>query len=254
MSRTMHIAIRWLTCTAAAGLAVAATAANGPADVAPVIEVAGSAEIEVPPDRASFTITVLAKGPNAAAAASENARIVKGMNEALQAAGLAREEIVRTRVRTRPRWEYDASLFRSKRSAYESEYTLEVRTGELARVGAYVDAALGAGATSVSSVEFGLRDEAPSRRRALTEAVENTRRDAEAIALAAGGSLGSVLRLGSGGTAGNFGLNDGMLEEVVVTAKSLGRGQQNYATQIEESDVHIKARVVGRWQFIPAAH
>ena len=122
----------------------------------------------------------------------------------------------------------------------------------MARVGAYVDAALGAGATSVSNVEFGLRDEAQARRRALTEAVENTRRDAEVIAQAAGGSLGSVLRLGSGGSAGSVGRNDGMLEEVIVTAQSLGRSHQTYATQIEESDVHIKARVVGRWQFIPA--
>jgi uncharacterized protein YggE len=102
-------------------------------------------------------------------------------------------------------------------------------------------------------VEFGLQDAAPSRRRALNEAVANTRRDAEAMALAAGGSLGDVLRLGSGGAAGGLGRDNGMLEEVVVTAQK-SRGRQAYNTQIEESDVRISARVVGRWQFIPAAH
>jgi uncharacterized protein YggE len=255
MSRTIRVVIGVLAGFAAGGLAVAAAAAaaGGAVEPAAIIEVAGSAEVEVPPDRASFTVTVLTKGSNAAAAASENARIAKVLNEALQAVGLTRDEIARTRVRTSPRWEYDASIFHSKRSAYEAVYTLELRTSELARVGAYVDAALGAGATSVSDVEFGLRDEAPARRRALTEAVENTRRDAEVIAQAAGGSLGSVLRLGSGGSAGSTGRDNGMLEEIIVTAQSRSRSRQAYAAQIEESDVHIKARVVGRWQFIPAA-
>ncbi|MFO1410483.1 MAG: SIMPL domain-containing protein [Steroidobacteraceae bacterium] len=116
-----------------------------------------------------------------------------------------------------------------------------------------VDAALGAGATSVSEVEFGLRDEAPARRRALTEAVDNARRDAPRPSLRRRAVHWEACCVWARAVLPATWRDDGMLEEVVVTASFRGRDHQTYATKIEETDVRIKARVVGRWQFIPAA-
>jgi len=57
------------------------------------------------------------------------------VNDALQQAGVKPAEIVRTRFRSNPRWEYDATFFRSKRSSYEAIHTIELLTLGTSRAG-----------------------------------------------------------------------------------------------------------------------
>ena len=68
---------------------------------------------------------------------------------------------------------------------------------KIANVGKVLDAGLDAGANNVQGVSFGLEKRAPAEETALTEAVREARRKAEAMARAAGVRLGSILEINS---------------------------------------------------------
>jgi uncharacterized protein YggE len=99
------------------------------------IVVSGSAEVLVPPTKASFSIGVLTSAKAAATAAEDNARISKTVLEALERAGLSHIEITGTRFGVRPKWEYDDSGRHPKRTAFEATNTIQIVTENLAQVG-----------------------------------------------------------------------------------------------------------------------
>jgi uncharacterized protein YggE len=74
-----------------------------------------------------------------------------------------------------------------------------VRLDDLDRAGPLVDAAVGAGATSVYGPSLERSDADELRGEALADAVADARTKAEALARAAGGSLGDVLSVTEGG-------------------------------------------------------
>ena len=78
---------------------------------------------------------------------------------------------------------------------------IEIRVDDIARVGEVVDAAVQAGAATVSNIRFDVKERAASERQALKEAVADARARAEAMAAGAGVTLGPIVRIeeGSGG-------------------------------------------------------
>ena len=80
----------------------------------------------------------------------------------------------------------------------------------------------------------------------MAEAVGEARADADALARAAGGSLGRLIALNSGGVAQPLRREmDFSLQSVVVTGASAG------PTNIVPGELTIAAMVFGRWEFIP---
>jgi hypothetical protein len=145
---------------------------------------------------------------------------------------------------TGPRWSYEEGR-RGRRTAYESVNTFRISTGNLDDIGLYFDAALDAGATSVSTVEFAPQDIDRARRDALEQAVKAARADAEAMARAGGGTLGELLLLSTEqASPSRFGL-----EEIVVTAR---RSELDESTELIPEDIEVTARVEAQWRFVPA--
>jgi uncharacterized protein YggE len=81
---------------------------------------------------------------------------------------------------------------------YLARNALEIRVDAIDRVGEILDAAVQAGATSVSDVRFELKDRASAEREALRLAVVDARARAEAAAAGVGRQLGQVLRIEDG--------------------------------------------------------
>ena len=79
-----------------------------------------------------------------------------------------------------------------------------------------------------------------ARRTALKAAVEQARRDAEAMAAAAGGELGRLVFLSSG-------LVQGFNDRAVELA---GGSVVARATEIRPADLTVSAIATGRWEFI----
>jgi uncharacterized protein YggE len=112
-----------------------------------------------------------------------------------------------------------------------------------------LDAALSAGATDVSDVNFAAKDIDEARRRALGQAVAAARADAEAMARAGGGALGDLLLLTTEKINDSSG---GDLDEVIVTGTRRSR-QSPVNTEVLPSDIKVSARIIARWKFVVPA-
>jgi uncharacterized protein YggE len=95
-------------------------------------------------------------------------------------------------------------------------------------------------------VQFSSSAAVTARRQAIKLAVAEARMDAEALAEAAGGSVGKLLSVTTGG---NFGISSARLESVVVTSLSGSGGVAS--PPMLPNDVVVPAIVNARWEFIP---
>lgn len=77
-------------------------------------------------------------------------------------------------------------------SGYRGNATITAQARDVSQVGALLDAAIQAGATSVQGLSFGIRDDSTLRRRAMTAAIAAARPQAEAAAAAAGLTITGV--------------------------------------------------------------
>ena len=95
---------------------------------------------------------------------------------------------------------------------------------DLANIGAVLDAAVQAGANSISGIRFDVEDREAAQQQAMTAAVENARERAEVLAGAADVTVGQVLSIQSylgGGTPipfeRNFAMADAAAMEVPIS-------------------------------------
>ena len=112
-------------------------------------------------------------------------------------------------------------------------------------------AALAAGATSISSVQFSSPSTDEARRQAITLAVSQAQKDADALARAAGGSLGRLLTMSSTGLGPSPGYYP--IDSYSVAASDMMAGGAVYPTMINPRDMTVAVSVFGRWEFIPGA-
>ena len=203
----------------------------------PEVTATGHGEVQVAPTRAAISVTTSTKSSSAAQAASENARLVALTRSALRNAGVAETDL--RNVSYGVGMNYDS---KGKPDGFIARYTIRVETSDLQNVGRIVDAALGAGANEVSSIQFFVPNTDDQRRAAMAIAVSEARRDAEAIARAAGGSLGRLISITAYGP--------GQPGNVLATSASLMSGMS--PTYIPPGDLTIAAQAAGRWEFVPA--
>ena len=223
------------------GAPSAHSADRGTSDSAPSIEVTGSGEVVVDPDRATLTIAVETAAATSAAAAADNAHLTAAVTDALLTAGAARSDLATADYLVQPQWQYSSNA-PPKRVGYQAQNTLRVSVRQLSVLGKWIDAALGAGAARVENIAFDSGEASSARRQALAQAVANAKADAETLAKAAGGSLGALQQLS---TVMSTDLRSPM--PITLTA---ARGQAE-ETQIEPSPLHITAVVTARWLFAP---
>jgi uncharacterized protein YggE len=150
------------------------------------ITVTGTGEVETVPDEAEFSIGVTTKGRTAREALTANSAQMQRLIDALKAAGVAASDIKTRDVSVSPDYEP------SDRNAYTARNSVSVRIKELTRASAVLDAASQAGANEVYGPMLSRSNREALEKRALEDAVANARERAEALAEAAGVSLGEV--------------------------------------------------------------
>lgn len=203
---------------------------------APVIATGGRGEVRVAPDLARLQIAVETRSSSANAGAADNAARLTRTIAAVQAAGIDSAQINTAGYSVAT--DYDG---KGRPSGFVVRNGLRIEVRRIADVGKIIDAALSAGATQVSGVQFLRSDLQESRRRALGLAVAEARRDAEALAQAAGGSLGKLIYLTSGFAQlpTNFEYQTTVLSSAIT------------ATPIMPGDLTVAAVANARWQFLP---
>ena len=213
-------------------VAAAAQQSSGPAQVV----ASGDGEVRVTPDRVHVDIAVETTAPTAVAAAAENARLIATVSQAIQRAGVPAAAISGAGYSVSANTVYEQGTTRQQ--GYKAANTLRIEMDRFDRLGAVIDAALGAGANRVADVRYTVRDPAPARQRAIAAAVERARADAEAMARAAGGGLGRLLELST--VRNEF---PGVSQNVSL------RGVRD-ETSITPRELYVRAVVVARWAFV----
>jgi uncharacterized protein len=244
-------AARWLApallaLSALSTLAARPGAAQQPVPTVPsTIATSAVGEERVVPDRARLSIGVQTQAATAADASARNARLQKAVIDTLRALGIPQELITTSGFNVYPEQTYDQATRRSRITAYNVQNTVVVELRRVEQVGSALDAVLAKGANLVSSLAFFSSDAEGARRRALANAVERARQDAEAIARAAGGALGPLVEITSVGYVDRP-------RPMMEVAMARGAVAQAVETPISEGTQTITATVTARWSFVSA--
>jgi len=168
-------------------------------DQSPVITTTGSASLSLAPDLAWVSIAAEARADRPAEAQQRAAEAMTATQASLQAAGVPSAAIRTTGYSLRPNIQYEGG--RSTILGYIASNQIEVRVDDLDRLGAVLDAAGGAGATTIAGLRFDLEDRTGAEREALRLAVEDALGKARAIASGAGVTLGPIVRIDEQGVS-----------------------------------------------------
>jgi uncharacterized protein YggE len=201
----------------------------------PEIAVTGTGTVRLSPDYATVRFSVVTRESQAARAGEANARLMSAVRAALKARLSVPDDSLPT-VWYAVSPDYD----RGRQVGYQAQSVLQARVWDLARVGPVIDAALEAGATGVQDVEFGSSRREEAHLQALAQAVRSARRQAEAMAVAAGGALGALLSVTTFAAAPAAPMS--MMRAAAVTEA---------ATPIAPPALEVTATVSARWRFVP---
>lgn len=204
----------------------------------PSIVAQGEGRREVAPDLVTIMFAVQTRAKTPLQAATENAERMTTVRTALQRAGLDSAEVTTSRYTVYPQlWRNDND------TVFVADNAVRVETKKLDSVARLIEVALNAGATTVSSLEFGLSDRSAALRDALGDAVRNARMQAEALAAAAGGTLGALEELSTQP------IGFGPVFERRDVAMMAAQG--GAAPPITPGQVTVTAVVTARWRFVP---
>jgi len=224
---------------------VTSSRAQGASVVAgPVLSTSGQGEAKVAPDRASVLVNVQARGVTAAVAASENAQKTQTVLDALGKLGLSRDQLSTEGYTVYPEVRYDKDGASPHVVAYVVTNTIRAETKRPEQAGTIVDAAIGAGANMINSLSFYASSIDEARRQAIGAAVASARADAEAMARAAGGSLGALLELSTGGPT----IPPRPMYDLAMRGKAMAGAE---ATPVNPGQQTVTVFVNARWRFEP---
>jgi uncharacterized protein YggE len=140
--------------------------------------------VRAAPDRAFVTITTEARAREPEAAQQQSATAMASVQAKVKALDVPTDGIRTVHYDLQPQYDYIEG--RQTLRGYVATNAIAVRIDDLSRVGAIVDAAVHAGATSVAGVRFALKERDEVEREALKQAVADARAKVDAAASAAG--------------------------------------------------------------------
>ena len=231
--------------------AMAQQPAPGPAPMSmahmaptPAIVTNGQGETKITPDRARLEVSVQTRAATAAEAGAQNAKKQQSVLDALRKLGFTSEQLSTVNYNLYPEMQYDKNGQSPRVVAYNATNTVRVDIRDVGMIGKAIDASLEAGANMISSLSFYSSNSDAARRSALTSAVARARSDAEAIATAAGGTLGALMEIST---------NDFAPPVIYNRAQMVGDMSAKMATTtpIEPGEQTVTAIVMARWAFVP---
>jgi uncharacterized protein len=215
---------------------------RAPIDPIPQIAVTARGEVKVSPDRATIQVSVQTRAATAAAAAAENATKQQSVLTALRALGLGNDQLSTINYNVYPEQRYEQGK-EPVIVGYNVTNTILADVRKLALVGPVIDAALSHGANMITSLQFYASNTDAARRSAIATAIEKARADAEAGALAAHGSLGTLLEI-------NIGAYSPPPPRPMMMARAMAGGMAQADTPINPGEETLSVDVSTRWRFI----
>jgi uncharacterized protein len=241
MNRTPRAAA--LAALIAATLSSAAFAQSAPVPDtrfgATTLDLTASGEVTATPDMATITLGVTQQGATAAVAMQANARLMAAVVAALRAGGIEARDIQTSSLNLAPQYVY-AQNQPAKLTGYEASNQVTVTVRDLARLGPTVDAIVGAGATNIGGIEFGLMSRVPAENAARLAAVKALDDKAALYADASGYKIGRLVNLSEG-------VAQTAPRPMVMMA---ARMDKPVPTPVEAGDLTVRVDVTGEFELI----
>lgn len=174
-------------------LAPAAPARAQQPQPSPTIVTTGEGVVKKAPDRAFVTVAAESRANTAAEAQRLNTEATTSMVQKIKASGIPADAIQTTGYNLQPQFDYANG--RQTLRGYVARNQVQVRVDTLSKTGDVITAAVATGATSVSNVQFDLKDRDSAEKEALRLAVRDARMRADAMAAGAGVEIGGVQRI-----------------------------------------------------------
>jgi uncharacterized protein YggE len=203
----MALSHRYATTALLAALALALVALTGCGTVATTtgttqagaaintVTASGTGTTQGAPDTAEMYFGVTTTSSNAQSALDDASKAAEQITSAVKKQGVAAEDIQTRDVSVYPQMtEQDG---KQVITGYEASLSVQVKVRDIAKLGEVISAANAAGSNSISGPTFAIADPGPFRAKAIDAAVADARKSAEAMATAAGKSVGEVLSMSS---------------------------------------------------------
>lgn len=242
MRRASRILAFSILSTFAGAGSVASAQGSRPDSSRAEIVTAATGEAQFVPDRAAVYVGVETRATTAAAAARDNAQRQRAIIDAVVAAGVSRDQISTENYSVAPNTRYDQATQRSTVVGYIVSNVVRVEVRRIDQVASVLDAALAKGANQINSLDFFASNSDSARHAAIMQGVARARADAETLARAAGGSLGSLVEL-STADAGPRPMYRLDVARAMAAATP---------TPIEPGQQRVQVTVNARWRFVPA--
>lgn len=159
------------------------------------ITVTGNGTVNATPDKASFNFGVQANAGTAAEANDKANTQAHAIIDALKNAGVAAGDIQTSSVSLWPQTSSDGQTV----TGFQASISVSVST-DIAKAGSLVDAAVGAGANQIDGPNLSVGDQSSYYAQALKLAVDDAKTQAQAIADAAGLTLGGIVHITNTGS------------------------------------------------------
>jgi uncharacterized protein YggE len=229
-------------CIAGSVAVAQAASVSSPSSSEPEITASGRGEVKLAPTYAAVMVNIETRTNTAVAAASQNAQKVEAVMKALRGAGLSEKDIVTAGYNLQQMYDYSSNRQAPEPIGFSANTMIRAEVRRLESLGRVIDAAIGAGATGISGVQYFASSAEEARRSAMSQAVREARTDADVLARAAGGNLGRLIALNSGGVSQPF-------PRDIMLAGGMARAA-GAPTNIAPGELNITAMVSGRWEFI----
>lgn len=155
------------------------------------INVNGNAQVILAPDIAYISIGVHSEAKSAKEAVATNNTQTQAVIDAIKGQGIDAKDVQTTNFSVYQQEKY-APTGEDLGTFFMTDNTVYVTMRDITKIGAILDASIGAGANNIYGITFDLKDKETAQAKGRDEAMADAKAQAEELAKAAGATLGSV--------------------------------------------------------------
>ncbi len=155
------------------------------------ITVIGTGEAKGTPDQATVQLGVQSQAPTSSAALADNNTKMEALIAKLKELGIADKDIQTSNFSISPTYGNDGQAV----TGYQVNNSASVTIRNIATTGTLLDSVVAAGSNSIYGISFGIGDPKSLQGEARNAAITNAKAQADAMAQAAGGSVGQILSI-----------------------------------------------------------
>jgi uncharacterized protein len=183
-------------------LALALSLSSAWGQTSRTIAMTGQGQEQAAPDQVTLEAGVTSQAATAAAALAANSRTMQAVFAALKKLGVADKDMQTANFSVQPQMNNANNNQARSITGYQVNNEVKVRLTDVSKLGAALDALVGAGANQMYGVNYGFQNSDALLAKARADAVADARTKAETFAKAAGVNLGPILSIEESGNPG----------------------------------------------------